>query len=135
MGWWPFKRDDRGSKPEGDVPIVYRPILSYRLTEQDMYNYPWPHQTKNDWGGNVNCWSGNQLPGDTNFIPGVAQSFAPHVYNRNLQLTKNVPLNAGYNIAGMSQTAANEAVQSQGTDWHSKIVAAWQSGENHGRRS
>ncbi len=140
--WNPFKSKKTGTIPDQQYPVVYSPILSYRMTEQDKWTYPWPHQTRPDWAAMINCWSGNQLPGATNFIPGVVQSYAPWMHHRNLMnnppvtdLIHNKQLNPGLNIAGMGQIDSNLAIQSAGTDWHTKLVQIWQGGDMLARRS
>lgn len=113
---WPFKRRSKnpGSKAIGVVPVLYgtlpRPM-------QDTYVNKWPHAVTQYGARVTNTWYGNQMPGVTTFIPGVAKSYALHVYQRNRQLTGNVPLNPGANIQGMSQARANILSQYAGSQY------------------
>ena len=98
-----FFRRGRGSAPQGFIPIMLGPDWPQH-NYQVKQTYPWPnapaHETR---AALTNCWSGNQLPGPVNFIPGVAVSkyvwSVPTSYSNSL---KNQQYNVGFNIQGMS---------------------------------
>ena len=101
MSW--FKKRTPGSQPVGMQPMLYSPLPT-EGTRQDRLNWVYP-QAVTQYGARVtNTWNGNQLPGPTNFIPGVPKSYAIWSIPRGLY---NAPghsqqFNEGYNIQGMT---------------------------------
>lgn len=88
-----------GSAPRDYVGIQYTydyPMHDYQVKS----NWPWPpapaHETM---AALTNCWSGNQLPGPTNFIPGVLKSkYTWNVPTSYANTLLNQQYNAGFNI-------------------------------------
>ena len=62
-----------GTEPSRYVPVLYGPA-DVRFTEQDHWSPHWPIQTTQYGARITDNWWGNQLPGETNFIPGLNMS-------------------------------------------------------------
>lgn len=100
--WW-LPRRGRGSAPTSWTNISYSPDYPQH-DYQTKWVWPWPtvpaHETR---GALTNAWTGNQLPGPTNYIPGVGLSKAtwnvPTSYANTL---KNQQYNVGFNIQSAS---------------------------------
>jgi len=121
-----FSRRTNGSKPEGWQWILYGPLPR---PEQDSINHAWP-QAVTQYGAKVqNVWMGNQLPGYTNFIPEVWQSYAPWSIQRNLQLTQNVQLSRGTNSANQTMDAYSSNMLAQQAGNFAGPGGLWQRGE------
>lgn len=110
--WWDNKK--RGSRPDGWTDI----ILDYGRPEhrdyQDEWNWPWaPAPAHETLRAVSNCWTGNQMPGFINFIPGVPQSkvlWNQPTFYQNLPAgggynyrVGNLQYNSGFNIGTLSQ--------------------------------
>jgi hypothetical protein len=116
MGWFNKKN---GSKPIGDVPIILAygaPMYFY----QEKQTFPWPdapaHESR---GALTNAWTGNQLPGYTNVIPGVAASTVSWLHSTAYMNTLiNKQYNVGYNI--MTESSMQSAILTK------MIQDAWQ---------
>ena len=116
MGW--FNRS-KGSKPAGKVPILYgydHPQHDYQV----KWTYPWPEApARESRAALTNCWTGNQMPGYTNFIPAVALSNVSWLHSTSYMNTlDNQQYNVGYNI--MVQTSVENAILTQ------MVQQAWQ---------
>lgn len=93
----------RGSTPDGYTSVVLSPDYSQHFY-QVKQSYPWPNVPAHETYAAVsNCWNGNQLPGDVNFIPGV--SISSKLWNVPTSYANspvNRQYNVGYNIQGYS---------------------------------
>src|ERR1700747_917871 len=121
MAWYNKIRLKRGSRPRGDTQILLYPSpTAWAPGYQEKQGYPWPPAPAHEQrSALVNAWSGNQLPGPTNFIPNVALSnFLWNVPTSYANTLKNQQYNVGMNIMGMS-TVQNSTLQAQ-------IQQAWQ---------
>lgn len=110
----PFSRRKKGTKPQAWTDITYGYGMYESRDYQDTWTWPWapgvPLQTR---AAVTNAWHGNQLPGEVNFIPGVAQSkflWNQPTFYQNLPAgggfnykIGNVQYNSGFNIEGMTQ--------------------------------
>lgn len=121
MKWPLFSR--KGSKPKGFTPInLYaNPNTSYYY--QELQTFPWANAPAHEQtSALVNCWSGNQLPGDTNFIPGVPISNAlwnvPTSYANALQ--KQVQFNKGFNIQTSGPVQQSNILQQAMQQWQNR---------------
>jgi hypothetical protein len=128
MNW--FKRK-RGSKPDGFVEIDYDYGVYESRDYQDKWNWPWPpNPAEHTLRAVSNCWTGNQMPGYTNFIPAVDQSYflwnqptaymnlpAGHGYNFKIG---NIQYNTGFNIQTMSQYSTAQLQQQVQQAWASR---------------
>ncbi len=124
MNWW--NRNKSGSKPAGYSDIVLHPsTVAWAPGYQEKQNWTWPYVPAHESRGALtNAWMGNQLPGPTNFIPGVPLSKftwnIPTSYPN--ALLKNVQYNRGFNLHGQS-TIQNASLQAA-------IQQAWQNRAN-----
>lgn len=114
--WNPFKKKQDGSQPMGMTSIQYHPDQT-QYTKQDHWNYPWGSPAVQN-GGYINTYQGNQLPGNTNFIPGVWQSKAAWMLQRNVQLQGNYVLNPGMNIQGITQNKSNDLLNAYNVQYY-----------------
>lgn len=118
MAWNIFRRD-QGSAPAGWAPVSYhedQPLHTY----QNKWTWPWPHAPAHETRAALtNNWTGNQLPGLTNFIPNVPASVGvwnvPTSYSNTL---RNQQYNVGLNTSGMSSM--------QSASLMTMIQQAWQ---------
>jgi len=97
---WPWERTV-GTTPVGMIPITYSydyPQHNYQVKER----YPWPNVPAHEtWAALSNAWGGNQLPGPTNFIPGVELSkFTWNVPTSYANTLMNQQYNKAFNIQG-----------------------------------
>lgn len=112
------------------MPVANAPI-NYQMAPrplQDKWTYPWGFQTSYSLKQGINTWMGNQLPGMTNFIPGIWQSFRPWSVQRNMQLQGNYQLSRGANgaIQTMSQVDSNNVQKMTGMSWDAGMGGLWQ---------
>lgn len=124
MANWFFKRRSKGSTPIGMQPIQLGTNPSAAYFYQEKQTFPWPSAPAHEQRSALaNCWTGNQLPGDVNFIPGVAASYAlwniPTSYAntfKNQQFTKgvNTQLSTPYQQADLLQQAL--------MNWQSRVA-------------
>lgn len=119
--WNPFSRKGKGSIPKGMTPITLYSNPNAQYFYQELQTFPWPNAPAHEQvSALVNCWSGNQLPGSTNFIPGVPLSNAlwniPTSYANALQ--KQTQFNKGFNIQ-------NSGPVEQSNIW-SQAIQNWQ---------
>jgi hypothetical protein len=128
-----WKRNKKPTEPEGKRFITYRPLPR---PEQDAWSYPWGYQTSYSNSMGKNCWAGNQLPGLTNYIPGVPESYATWYLHRNLQLTRNYQLSHGANgtVGTVGQKKSNDLAQQAGATWQKQrpqmpVYGFWQGGD------
>lgn len=128
-----WKRKQKPSAPIGKVGINYSPLPR---PLQDAINYPWGYQTSYSNKQGVNAWMGNQLPGQTNFIPDVPESYSQWFVQRNVQLAGNYVMNRGGNgtVGTMGSTSANNLTQQQAAYWqslktNSSYWGIWQTGD------
>lgn len=114
-----------GSKPAGyeDIDLYDNPFLT---NYQDKWTWPWPPAPAHEQrSALVNCWTGNQLPGEVNFVPGVQQSkylwnhptFYQNTPSGQGFIIGNKQYNSGYNIMGGS------AIQS--AQWQVQAYQSW----------
>lgn len=123
MKKWFTKRRSQGSMPKGLAPIYLTPNPNAVYFYQEKQTYPWPSVPAHEQrSALVNCWTGNQLPGDVNFIPGVAASYAtwniPTSYAntlKNQQFTKgvNTQLDSAYHQSDLMAQAI--------TNWQNRV--------------
>lgn len=116
---WTWKKK-HGTAPDGYQPITLHPSQSSQYYYQEKQNWTWgnapAHETR---AALVNCWTGNQLPGDTNFIPGVPlSSFTWNVPTSYANTLKNQQYSAGMNIQSQSAYQSGALLQ--------QIQQAWQ---------
>jgi len=123
MKW--FKGLRGGTKPAGYTNIVLHPSNTTQYFYQEKLNWTWaPAPAHEQRGALTNAWMGNQLPGPTNFIPGVPLSKftwnVPTSYSNSLR--KNVQYNRGFNLHGQSAI--------QNASLQAAIQQAWQNRAN-----
>jgi len=128
-----WKRNRQPTKPVGNIPIGYR---SLPRPMQDSWNYPWGYQISYSQKQGENAWTGNQLPGMTNFIPGVPESYSGFFVQRNLQLAGNYVLSRGANgtVSTAGQKKSNDMAQQAGGAWQQirarmPVYGFWQGGD------
>jgi hypothetical protein len=114
-----FGLNGKGSKPIAVMPIVY----GYDYPQHDYqakWTWPWPpNPAQHTIAAVTNCWTGNQLPGDTNFIPNVAASHTLWIeHTEYMNTLVNKQYNVGLNIE--TQSAVQSAILTQ------MIQQAWQ---------
>jgi hypothetical protein len=105
---WPFTKMT-GSRPKGMNNIVY--YDDYPLhTYQNMISWNWPNVPAHEQrSALVNNWTGNQLPGDTIFIPGMAMSnYTWNIPTSYANSLLNQQYNQGYNIESMSAYSSGQ---------------------------
>lgn len=118
------KRRSQGSLPLGMVPVTLysNPNAEYFYQEKQTYNWPSvpAHEQRSAL---VNCWTGNQLPGDTNFIPGVPLSGAlwniPTSYANTF---KNQQFNNALNIQTSTPVQQANLLQQALVNWQSRTA-------------
>jgi hypothetical protein len=109
-----FGNHKRGTKPDGWTDVTYGYGQYESRDYQDTWNWPWPPNPARETLRAVsNCWTGNQLPGYVNFIPGVPQSkfvWNQPTFYQNLPSgggynyrIGNIQYNSGFNIESLSQ--------------------------------
>jgi hypothetical protein len=99
----------KGSKPAGFRNIEY--YDDYPLhTYQNMVAWTWPNVPAHEQrSALINAWTGNQMPGYTNFVPGVMQSnFTWNVPTSYANTLKNQQYNQGYNIQSQSAFSSSQ---------------------------
>jgi hypothetical protein len=99
----------KGSTPAGMGTISY--YDDYPLhTYQNMITWNWPNVPAHEQrSALINNWTGNQLPGGTNFIPGVGLSnFTWNVPTSYANTLKNQQYNMGYNIQSQSAFSSSQ---------------------------
>lgn len=126
-----WNRKKRGSKPDGFDDIMYGYGNYESRDYQDTWNWMWPPAPARETLRAVsNCWTGNQMPGYTNFIPAVDQSKIlwnqptaymnlPAGYGYNYKIG-NIQYNSGYNIGTMSQYNTAQLQQQVQQAWASR---------------
>lgn len=121
MAWYSKLKARLGSRPSSMQNIV----LSANPTTmqpgyQEKQNWPWlPVPAHEQISALTNAWMGNQLPGPTNYIPGVPLSnFVWNVPTSYANTLKNQQYNVGMNIMGMSSV--------QNSSLQAAIQQAWQ---------
>ena len=124
--WKLFQKPEEvtGSQPAGFDTVQYWALP--RRTQQDAVNYVWPHPVTQYGARVTNTWWGNQMPGYTNFIPGVHNPL--FMQQRNLQLQNNVVLSRGNNGTVIQVTPAQgDMIQStQGLSYDIGVGGIWQ---------
>ena len=126
--WNPFKRPARGTRPDHFESIDYR--IMPRSTQQDYVNHVWPGAVT-QYGTHVtNTWWGNQMPGYTNFIPGVHPNL--FLQQRNMQTQSNMVLSSGNNgtVNQMTPSQGDAIMTSQGTNYDAYAGGIWQRRDN-----
>lgn len=133
-----LRRKNTGTRPEGYDDITLSPGY-YSLNYQDKWTFPWaPAPAHEQRSAIANCWTGNQLPGMINFIPGVNLSkftwnvptsyqnmaagrnydtYMKYLKNSKLQIG-NTQYNKGFNIA--------TSTSYQSSEWMLEALQAWQ---------
>jgi hypothetical protein len=90
---------------------------------QEKQVFPWPSAPAHEQrSALVNCWTGNQLPGDVNFIPGVAASY--HLWNIPTSYAntfKNQQFNRGFNIQNETPMQQADLLQQAITNWQNRM--------------
>jgi hypothetical protein len=120
-----WKRKKQSTAPVSNVPIGYNPLPR---PLQDSINYPWGYQVSYSQKQGENAWMGNQLPGATNFIPNVPESYSKWYIQRNVQLAGNYVLSRGGNgtVSNMGESKGNRIAQEQSAYWQSlKTTMPW----------
>ena len=120
MRW--FSPRKKGTAPDGFVPVMYREDYPAHFY-QEHWNWPWPPAPAHEQRGALtNAWNGNQLPGPTNFIPGVPLSKGtwnvPTSYANSL---RNQQFNAGFNIQGYSAWQNATLQQQVQLQWQNRV--------------
>jgi hypothetical protein len=83
------------------IPVMLfgNPHTKYFYQEKQIW--PWPSVPAHEQrSALVNCWTGNQLPSNLTYIPGVPVSTAlwSHPTSYTNSISKQVQYNKGYNI-------------------------------------
>jgi hypothetical protein len=115
-----------GSKPQGMQDIGLYESPAYITNYQDVWDWPWaPAPAHEQRSALVNCWTGNQMPGYTNFIPGMNQS--KFVWNHPT-FYMNTPSGQGF-IIGNQQYNVGRNIQTgsaiQAGQWQVQAYQAW----------
>lgn len=114
----------KGAKPYAWAPIQLAPNPHAMAPGyQEKQTWPWPSAPAHEQrSALVNCWTGNQLPGDVNFIPGVWQSYStwniPTSYANTL---KNQQFNVAQNILTQSSWSSAQAQQIAQIQWANRV--------------
>jgi hypothetical protein len=115
-----------GSSPDrfDDVVLDYNP--NYETNYQDTWTWPWaPAPAHEQRSALVNCWTGNQLPGMVNFIPGVDLSKMtwnhPTFYQNSPAGYSYKIGNKQYNVGRNIQTSSSI----QSSQWQVQAYQAW----------
>lgn len=90
---------------------------------QEKQTWPWASAPAHEQrSALVNCWTGNQLPGDTNFIPGVLNSYmlwnVPTSYANTF---KNQQFNKGFNIVNSTPYQQATLLEQALQNWQSRV--------------
>jgi hypothetical protein len=121
--WWKSHNRSKGSKPQGLDPIVLYPNPNAQYFYQEKWSWPWPNVPAHEQrSALVNAWMGNQLPGLTNFIPGVPASYSlwniPVSYANTLV---NQQFNSGLNIQLETPVQQADLLQQAITNWQNRV--------------
>lgn len=117
------RRRSQGSVPAKWGSVTLYPSQQAQYFYQEKQTWPWPSAPAHEQrSALVNCWTGNQLPGATNFIPGVLASYMTwNVPTSYANTFKNQQFNVGFNIqqsTPMQQaTILEQAIQ----NWQSRV--------------
>ncbi len=120
--WWAIKK--RGTAPQGyKETFLYPNPTTMQPGYQEKQNWQYaPVPAHEQRGALTNAWMGNQLPGPTNFIPGVAKStFTWNVPTSYANTLKNQQYNVGRNIQGygaIQNAALQRAIQQA---WQNRV--------------
>jgi hypothetical protein len=127
MSLWTKIKQSR--KRGGTIPGGYKDTVLYPnqvawapgYQEKQNWQYP-PAPAHEQRSALINAWQGNQLPGPTNFIPGVALSrFTWNVPTSYANTLKNQQYNVGFNIQGygsVQNAALQQAIQQA---WQNRV--------------
>lgn len=120
-GWWFRRKKNAGTIPQGMTSVVLHPNPNAQYFYQEKVNWTWGSAPAHEQrSALVNAWQGNQLPGPTNFIPGVPLSHftwnIPTSYANSLVWQQQY--NKAYNI--QSSTPQQQAAMLQ------QAIQAWQ---------
>lgn len=122
--WWRRMRH-AGSKPAGYTELDYNE-LPFLTNYQDKWVYPWYNVPAHEQrSALVNCWTGNQLPGEVNFVPGVEQS--KYLWNYPT-FYMNTPSGQGFNIGNVQYNVGKNIQTSssmQAANWQKQAYLAW----------
>lgn len=118
-----FRNRVKSSKPSNWGVISLSPNPNTQYYYQEKQSWPWPSAPAHEQrSALVNNWTGNQLPGPTNFIPGVSQSYGlwniPTSYANTL---KNTQYNSGYNIGSQSSYSTALLQQIAQLQWQNRV--------------
>ena len=119
MGFWKRKK---GTQPDGMVDVVLHPSDTSMYYYQEKQTYNWPSAPAHEQrSALVNCWSGNQLPGPTNFIPGVPlSSFTWNVPTSYANTFKNQQFNKGFNIQNSTPQQQASLLEQAIVNWQAR---------------
>lgn len=129
MSFWQLlagRRDKIGSKPLGMVDVGLYESDTYITNYQDKQDWPYASAPAHEQrSALVNCWTGNQLPGYVNFIPGVQLS--KFTWNHP-SFYMNTPSGQGF-IIGNQQYNIGRNIQTgssiQAAQWQVQAYQAW----------
>jgi hypothetical protein len=124
MAWW-RRNKGKGSQPAAFAPVDLHPNPNAQYFYQEKQTYNWPSVPAHEQrSALINCWSGNQLPGPTNTIPGVAISKAlwniPTTYAN--ALLKQQQFNKAYNIQASVPMEQSSLMQQALANWQNRVA-------------
>lgn len=118
-----MRRKSQGSVPKTMTQVQLYPSMTAQYFYQEKQNWPWaPAPAHEQRSALTNCWEGNQLPGPTNFIPGVLASYmtwnVPTSYANTLM---NQQYNKGLNIQNSSVFQQSDLLQQALQNWQARV--------------
>lgn len=116
-----FKRKKKGTFPDAFIPINLMQDAAQH-DYQTKWTWPWPNVPAHEQRSALtNFWSGNQLPGYTNFMPGVPLSkFTWNVPTSYANTLRNQQYNSGFNIQGYSAYQNATLLQQVQMQWQAR---------------
>jgi hypothetical protein len=120
--WWK-RRKSQGSVPTAFVPVTLYPNPNAQYFYQEKQTYNWPSVPAHEQlSALTNAWEGNQLPGPTNFIPGVQSSYILwNIPTSYMNTMKNVQFNKGYNIMNSTPTQQSDILKQAIANWQGRV--------------
>lgn len=123
LAWFRRRKKNSGSTPKGmeQIALYSNPATAYFYQEKQVF--PWANAPAHEQrSALINCWTGNQLPGMVNFIPGVPGSYdlwnVPTSYANTL---KNQQFNKGLNIQNETVYQQADLLQQAITNWQNRV--------------